>query len=186
MGSFKQQEPQEFIHILERHHIAIDTLLDTLSNVAELTDTPKLGQLVSGVQKIDINAVLDGQLKAINQGLPEIFASLNFQGLDETINVINTLDGVNFAQVLDGDITTLVDAAPKLLRQFEFEQAADIVERSSDAIKQLNFKRILEGDLTSVLDATPMLLRSFSSSAILLSNNSSNPACSSASTSVSL
>ncbi|MEJ6474143.1 phage tail protein [Pseudoalteromonas piscicida] len=96
---------------------------------------------------------------ALVQSLPELAASIDLGAVPtQLLETSKTLSNIQVGKVLEGDLTSLTEAAPELLTQFGFEDAAKVVTQFAPVVAQLDLPGLIEGDLSSVQQALPSLL----------------------------
>ncbi|MCF6435247.1 hypothetical protein [Pseudoalteromonas sp. MMG022] len=66
---------------------------------------------------------------------------------------------LNVQSAVEGELASILDIAPQLLKAVNLEGAAKAMTQAMPALKQLNLQGIASGDLSSVLDAGPDLLK---------------------------
>lgn len=132
-----------------------DELTDVLDDYRELSDA------FDTQQKQFINH-MNSQISALDSAAAGLLDELHFQEAIDALNkAADVLEPLDVRDVLDGDLSSLVDTVPNILRAFEFDEAANTVEQATTSIRAMDMDAILSGDLDTLVQNAPDLLRAF-------------------------
>ncbi len=152
--SAASQTVQIELAALAEHVPSLFNAISVAPAVTAATNASKQGQSVIDAQQ---QFCLDAA--SLGQALPEFASSLDLAALPkQLLETGNLLSNIEFAEVLKGELGSLTEAAPALLTQFGFDDAANVVTQFAPAVNQLDIPGLIQGDLQSLQQALPSLL----------------------------
>ncbi|NKC18006.1 phage tail protein [Pseudoalteromonas sp. S4498] len=152
--SAASQTVQVELAALAEHVPSLFNAISVAPAVTAATNASKQSQSVIDAQQ---QFCLDAA--SLGQALPDFASSLDLAALPkQLLETGNLLSNIEFAEVLKGELGSLTEAAPALLTQFGFDDAANVVTQFAPAVNQLDIPGLFQGDLQSLQQALPSLL----------------------------
>ncbi|RXE85478.1 phage tail protein [Pseudoalteromonas sp. A757] len=152
--SAASQTVQVELAALAEHVPSLFNAISVAPAVTAATNASKQSQSVIDAQQ---QFCLDAA--SLGQALPDFASSLDLAALPkQLLETGSLLSNIEFAEVLKGELGSLTEAAPALLTQFGFDDAANVVTQFAPAVNQLDIPGLFQGDLQSLQQALPSLL----------------------------